>query len=53
MATSNKLKIMNTQFQKKAERRWTWRSPDGNSKHAIDEIMTDNRSMFPKVGLPS
>ena len=33
LATSKKFKILNTQFQKKAERRWTWRSPDGNSKH--------------------
>ena len=31
-ATSNILKIMNTQFQKKAGRRWTWRSPDEHTK---------------------
>ena len=31
-ATSKNFKIMNTQFQKKAGRRWTWRSPDGNTK---------------------
>ena len=29
-ATSKK--IMNTQFQKKAGTRWTWRSPDGDTK---------------------
>ena len=36
---------MNTQFQKKAGRRWTWRSPDGCTKHEIDYIMTDKPSM--------
>ena len=44
-ATSNNFKIMTTQFQKKAGRRWTWRSPDGNTKNKIDYIMTDKPSM--------
>ena len=44
-ATSNNFKIMNTQFQKKAGRRWTWRSPDGNSKTEIDYTMIDKPSM--------
>ena len=43
------LKIMNTQFQKKAGRRWTWRSPDGNTKNEIDYIMTDKPSMVTDV----
>ena len=30
-ATSKTFKIMNTQFQKKTESRWIWRSPDGNT----------------------
>ena len=42
-------KIMNTQFQKKAGRRWTWRSPDGNTKNEIDYIMTDKPSMATDV----
>ena len=48
-ATSNNFKIMNTQFQKKAGRRWTWRSPDGNTKNEIDYIMTDKPSMVTDV----
>ena len=40
---------MNTQFQKKSGRRWTWRSPDGNTKNEIDYIMTDKPSMFFEV----
>ena len=48
-ATSKNFKIMNTQFQKKAERRWTWRSPDGHTKNEIDYIMTDKASMVTDV----
>ena len=44
-ATSKNFNIMNTQFQKKAGRRWTRRSPDGNTKNEIDYIMTDKLSM--------
>ena len=40
---------MNTHFQKKAGRRWTWRSPDGNTKNEIDYIMTDTPSMVTDV----
>ena len=40
---------MKTQFQKKAGRRWTWRSPDRHPKHDIDYIMTDKPSMFTDV----
>ena len=48
-ATSKNFKIMNTQFQKKAGRIWTWRSPDGNTKNEIDYIMTDTPSMVTDV----
>ena len=44
-STSKNFKIVNTQFQKKAGRRWTWRSPDGNTKNEIYYIMTDKPSM--------
>ena len=50
-ATSKKFKIMNTQFQKKAGRRWTWRSPDGHTRNKIDYIMTDKPSMVTDVTL--
>ena len=42
---------MNTQFQKKAGRRWTWRSPDRNTKNEIDYIMTDKPSMITDVNV--
>ena len=40
-ATSRKYKIMNTVFQKKAGRRWTWNSPNGVTKTEIDYILTN------------
>ena len=40
---------MNTQFQKKAGRRWIWRSPDGHTRNEIDYIMTDKPSMVTDV----
>ena len=48
-ATSRNFKIMNTKFQKKAGRRWTWRSPDGHTRNEIDYIMTDKPSMVTDV----
>ena len=48
-ATSKNFKITNTQFQKKAGRRWTWRSPDGHTRNEIDYIMTDKPSMVTEV----
>ena len=46
-ATSKNFKITNPQFQKKAGRRWTWRSPDGNTKNEIYYIMTNKRALLP------
>ena len=40
---------MNTQCQKKAGRRWTWRRPFGNTKHEIYYIMTEKPSMVTDV----
>ena len=40
---------MNTLFQKKIERRWIWRSPDGKTKNEIEYIMTDNPNMITDV----
>ena len=39
-ATSIQYKIMNTMFQKKAGKRWTWKSPNGVTKTKIDYILT-------------
>ena len=47
--TSKDYKIMNTLFQKKIERRWTWRSPDGKTKNEIDYVMTDKPNMITDV----
>ncbi|XP_026499843.1 craniofacial development protein 2-like [Vanessa tameamea] len=38
-AYENNLKITNTIFNLKKHRRWTWKSPDKNTKNEIDYIM--------------
>src|SRR6218665_2508694 len=41
---NNNLQVMNTVFyQRKANRKWTWESPDGRTKNMIDFIMVNNR----------
>ena len=40
---------MNTHFQKKAGRRWTWRSPDRNTQIERDYFVTDKPSMVTDV----
>lgn len=40
-AYENKLSITNTFFKKPKNLRWTWRSPDGNTKNEIDYILTN------------
>ncbi|XP_063532097.1 craniofacial development protein 2-like [Cydia strobilella] len=39
-ATENKLTIVNTLFHKNFKQRWTWISPDKNTKNEIDYILT-------------
>ena len=48
-STSNNLKIMNSFYKKPASRKWTWRSPDGKTKNAIDFILTDSPHIFRDV----
>ena len=48
-ATSKNFKITNTQFQKNAGTRWTWRSPDGQTKNEIYYIMSDKPIMVTVV----
>ena len=40
------LKIVNTMFKLKANRRWTWISPDKNTKKEIDYITTSTPKLF-------
>lgn len=45
----NNLYDMNSFFQKKPKRRWTWESPDGRTKNEIDLIITDKRHIVRDV----
>lgn len=44
-AYENHLSVMNTYFKKRNSRKWTWISPDNNTKNEIDFILSYN----PKV----
>ena len=48
-ATSIKYKIMNTIFQKKAGRTWTWKSPNGITKVEIDCILANRPDIVTDV----
>ena len=49
MGNINTYQDHDTQFQTKADRRWTRRSPDGNNTNQIDYIMTDTTRMVTDV----
>lgn len=48
-AESNKLFIMNTFFKKKESRKWTWISPDGQTKNEIDFFIIDKKDIVQDV----
>lgn len=50
MAFENHLKLMNTQFKKRALKRWTWVSPDGRYRNEIDYFLTNRPKCFDDCG---
>ena len=48
-ATSRKYKIMNTMVQKKAWRRWTWKSPNGVTNTEIGYILTNRPNILTDI----
>ena len=48
-ATSRKYNIMNTMFQTKARRGWTWKSPNGVTKNDIDYNVTNRQDIVTDV----
>lgn len=46
MAFENHMKILNSQFKKRASRKWTWVSPDGRYKNEIDYVLTNRPKSF-------
>ena len=53
-AASKKYKIMNTMFQKKAGRKWTWTSPNGKNKaiyrHKGNSLQPSQHWKWPQIG---
>ncbi|CAK1594245.1 unnamed protein product [Parnassius mnemosyne] len=43
--------MMNSFFQKRPHRKWTWSSPDDSTKNEIDFIMTTRRQMLSDVSV--
>ena len=50
-AQRHNFKIMNTFFKKRLNRRWTWISPNRETKNEIDYIMTDRPDIFLDVSV--
>lgn len=48
-AYQHKLSIMNTFFKKKESRRWTWLSPDQETKNEIDFIMINHHRLITNI----
>lgn len=43
------LYCMDTFFEKKENRQWTWQSPDGRTRNQIDYVISDNRGVIQNV----
>ena len=48
-ALRNRLKIMNTFFQKPLNRKWTWKAPNGTVKNEIDYVMVTRSDIVKNV----
>lgn len=48
---AEKLFCLNTFYKKQQQRRWTWRSPDGQSKNEIDFILANDRKICTDVSV--
>lgn len=51
LALESNLRIMNTYYKKKINRKWTWISPDGKHKNEIDFILTNKPNLFNDVSI--
>ncbi len=50
-AVRNNMKITNSYFQKKENRRWTWASPNRNTRNEIDCKLINNLSIVKDVSV--
>ena len=48
-AERNRLRIMNTFFRKRSNRKWTWKSPNGETRNEIDFILSADPSIVQDV----
>lgn len=52
-ALANNLKIVNTFFQKRSERKWTWIAPIRRTKNEIDHFLINNKEIVKDVSILS
>lgn len=45
------LYVINTFFKKKANRKWTWSSPDGRTKNEVDFIVGNRKDIFQDINV--
>lgn len=45
------LYVINTFFKKKANRKWTWASPDGRTKNEVDFIISNRKDIFQDINV--
>ena len=48
---SNKLRIMNTFFKRKPTKKWTWKSPNGETFNEIDYILASKTALIKNVSV--
>ena len=48
-ALENKTPILNTFFKKKPNKKWTWRSPNGEHKNELDFVLSNRPSMVQNI----
>ena len=51
IAKSKNLKIGNTFYRKRKIRKWTWISPNGQTRHEIDYILANKKNMIQNVNV--
>ncbi|GBP25976.1 LINE-1 retrotransposable element ORF2 protein [Eumeta japonica] len=50
-AMENKLRILNTFYNRKSSRKWTWISPNGLYKNEVDFIMSNNSKVIKNLSV--
>ena len=50
-ALETRLKIVNTFYNKKEKHKWTWISPDENTRNEIDHLLSNDKTIIDNIGV--